>query len=729
MVPEEKLDTLADRLRWALEQGRSDLTQSELADRLDVSESAVSLWMNGKRECPKEQVRRIARITRVEPGWLLTGEGEPSGDGEEPGTSTEEETLERPPLRWGFRPSTRHGKDFGDPGVYATPQSVRTFVRENGQNSSDQVVDDHVVMRFRVIELEPSSDRYDRFLEALNWEELARHFEAVDASEYQSKLSAKVRTAYRRIQRREKLVLLAVDDFGTTGLRGKEFDSGAPFAALVRDTLNSQKEERTAGGAFGVGAKVNFACSALSTVVFASRVNEESGGKTRLIAKNRLPWHALEDDAGEKAEYAGPGWLGEMEDETEELTRSVRVPNDATILDDLMVRRTEADLPREMRVENASGTTLLVVGFRDPDVEGVPNTANLADKLAEEAARNFWPSMVRGRLTVWVERYLNDARDPSIRKAVNPEDYVPELCDAWAKYVGGDTSPVLEEPGDVASESLQLEIPATQSDAKGVEHHASTRSECQLLVRLSESEDGALENNLGYVRGRGMIVKYVRKRGLPLGARPFQAVLLAGTLVSDSQEQENAEQFLRFAEPPAHNDWEYNSDLGEKYERGAGARLDELEDRINETLRDLVQPPLPETKEGPAVLRNLLQLKTPTSDPTDRPKAKVLSADGVLIDGAWRVEAEVSVDQSPKELVITPWLGFEREDGPSVPVRWKELESDDAGIHLEDGRFVVKPRTRRFRFKGTSDPESHPANPSKCAALLNVRVKERKSDG
>lgn len=731
MTPRDDAESLADRLQWALERGDGQLTQSELADRLDVSASAVSLWLNGKRTCPDDTVRRIARITRVEPGWLLTGEGSPEGDdgparsAADPRADSEDEGDE---LEWGFKPGSAHEKNFGNPGVYATPQSVETLTRENGQNVLDQALrsDERVGLRFRIIELERSSERYDRFLGALGWSELSRHLEAVAESDISSKLGTKVRTGYRRIERGERLVLLAIDDFGTTGLYGDDFDSSKPFAALVRDTLNSQKREATAGGTYGIGSKVNFACSALSTAVFASRVAEGPGGSTRIMVKSDLPWHEV-SSGDEVQPYEGPGWLGRMHDPDVELTASAWLPNDARFLDDLLVQRTPETVPEEIGEAEMSGTSILIVGFRDPDTEGLPNTAALAEKVASKMAENFWPAMMRDRLKVWVERYVNDERRPSIRKEVDPTDYVPALCDAWNRYVSGETEPRLREPGDVASRSITLEVPATKADGSAESHHERVRAECVLLVRLDDSDDEPeLLNQVGYVRGRGMIVKYVRKRGLPLGARPFQATLLAGTLVGESEEQVAAEQFLRYAEPPAHDDWKYNQAVGDRYQSGGSARLQEMEQRLNEALRDLVRPLVPQGETGPSVLRNLLQLRTPTKEPTDQPSAKVFSAHGELVDGTWMVEAEVSVDPSPKVLEVTPRLGFEREDGPSVPVRWEALETETDAVSVDDGVFVLRPRTSRFKFTGTSDPESHPADPTKCAALLNVRIKERK---
>src|SRR5688500_309282 len=64
---------LANRLTQALEAANPAITRTQLAAKLGVSGGAVSHWLNANRPCPVATVLRIAKITKAEPGWLLSG--------------------------------------------------------------------------------------------------------------------------------------------------------------------------------------------------------------------------------------------------------------------------------------------------------------------------------------------------------------------------------------------------------------------------------------------------------------------------------------------------------------------------------------------------------------------------------------------------------------------------------------------------------------------------------
>jgi hypothetical protein len=725
-----EIENVAVRLKWAIDNARPALTQTKLAMRLGVSSAAVSLWLNGKRPIPEAIVEKIGRITRVQTAWLLTGSGQRergrAAGSSEPPPPARSTTAS---LTWGGRPAPRDGKDFGNAGVYATPPDTPTKVREDGQNTLDEALDDGqgVAIRFRVIELNPTSSRYSRFLDAIQWSQLSAHVSAVADSGFESKAGAKVVAARDRIERREKMVLVVTDDFGARGLRGDDFDSTMSFAALVRDNLNSQKSDSTAGGVFGVGSKQNFACSGLSTVAYATQLQDRPG-ETRIIARTELPYHELEVE-GETRKYAGPAWLGVPSDDgrvgEDPLTVSLWLRNEDPLLADMLLHR---EPPPGWDDARMCGTSIMVVDFIDPQTEGAPNTGHLVEEFSRAAAENFWPAMMRGDLTVWVERYMDDEDLPSIRKQVDPREYVGPLCEAWEKHSSGDTVGALVESGDVAEVAIPMTIPATRTDARGLTQHEAVQSECRLIVRLADPElsDQGHLNDIAYARGRAMVVRYANRGGIVLGARPFHAFLIAGTAVADSSEQHAAEQFLRIAEPPAHDRWSYRPEVGEKYRPGGSVRLDEMEKAVRAALQRLVMPPSSGTADGPDSVKRLLQLRVARRPERDRLAAKVLSVDAAVHeDGSWHLQAEVSVNPSPKTLEVIPHLGFLREGSSAVRVGWTSLELIDGSAELVDGVFVLKPRTKRFRLRGVSDPATHPADATKCAAQLAVHVSGR----
>lgn len=717
--------SLAGRLSIALAKARPRLKRRQLAAKLGVSAAAISHWLNGMRECPRERVHEIAKITKADPGWLLLGDDAASTMAT-PTPRVREERTPRPAtkgsarrLTWGFREAPPDGgKDFGNAGVYATPMSVKTVVREDGQNSLDAGLGGPVVMRFRVVELEPSSDRYGRLLNALAFDELAEHIAAVGA---QSKIGARLAAGLEHL-REDKLVAVIVDDYGTSGLVGGEFDSDGPYCALVRDNLNSAKGSATAGGVFGLGAKVNLACSRVGTVLFASKVHGEEVRGTRLVARSELTYHEL-GRGRERTRFAGPGWFGKMG--KGEVVESAWLPDDHRILDDLLLRRD--DLPRGVTAKRSTGTSILILAFWDPQVDLSAGTKQLVDQIVEAVAVNFWPAIMRDQLAVWVERHTGDVDKPVTSELVDPRAIVgvTPFCDALEKHSMREERPTLAEAGDVVSVPITLTVPATRPRATSVTPHDEVQSECRLVVRLASAEAEGSDprlNDVAYVRGRAMVTRYQAKGNVLLGARPFHAALLAGTLVGRSREQTAAEEFLRLAEPPAHDRWAYNADVADKFARGAKRLLDEFFNRVTEQLQRVLRPIASGTHDGPEVLSKLLQLRSFAPPRPNQGRAAILSASGHIVDGAWVVEAEVSIDPVAAPLRLVPRLSFEREGSAAVRVRWRHLEVLTGTVEPNDGGFLAKPRTKRFGFRGVSDPASHPVGALESAVLLDVHA-------
>ena len=104
----------------------------------------------------------------------------------------------------------------------------------------------------------------------------------------------------------DSLLLLRVDDYNATGLTGPEYGDGR-FAAVVRRQLDSHKENRRAGGWYGLGKATLWATSRLGLVLINSTLSQSHEGRTerRLVGRLDLPWHEVDGTP-----YAGrPGWV------------------------------------------------------------------------------------------------------------------------------------------------------------------------------------------------------------------------------------------------------------------------------------------------------------------------------------------------------------------------------------------------------------------------------------
>lgn len=77
MVPESTFVRVGQRIRQARE--GAGLTQEQLAQRLGMSDSGVTLWETGRRRIPLDQLERIA-VELKQPVWYFIGAEPPNPD-------------------------------------------------------------------------------------------------------------------------------------------------------------------------------------------------------------------------------------------------------------------------------------------------------------------------------------------------------------------------------------------------------------------------------------------------------------------------------------------------------------------------------------------------------------------------------------------------------------------------------------------------------------------------
>ena len=691
------------------------MSRLQLARALGVTPGAVSHWLTGRRPCPPDMLAKIAAILKLDKGSLL-GSGErysetsAFGGGEAMGKDSK--VVE---ATWQFRPAPGDGgRDFGNPNIWATPPDVKTLVRETGQNTLDAARGGPVHLRYTLIQLSRGKDVYERFMLALGFERLRPHL--VEASKTRSKLGTRLRGGLERIENEGRLLLLRIDDYGTTGLEGKEKNDDRPFAALVRDNLFSAKQSPTAIGSFGLGKAVLWRCSGISTVVFGSHVAVGNAqgevARSRLIGKAELTWHVVDGQA-----YAGPGWLGGPE------MNSLWDADE--LLDNLYLRR--LPVPEGIDEQQPLGTSILIVGFEDPQAEAGADPSEIVAKLTRAAAENFWPAMAMksptGPLDISVELIVDDVLVDRI--SIVPRKYVRPDWEALERHKEDRVAEQIAEPGDVVRVIVPLTIPPTKPEVRDLAAHDELESHCLLLVRLAESEDDPedrLLNTVAMIRGRGMVIRYLPQAGIVVGGRPFHAVFLAGEAVGSEPVHRAADQFLRLAEPPAHDRWQFNEELREKYKRGSGARLDELHRAITTALREVISPPEVGEEDPPPELRRLLQIEG--GPPPEIPPATLRRVESKFIDGVWQLEGEIHVNDRKRRWAIAPRLWLDVESGSRPRVAWRSLEVADGDVEKNGESFILERGMKRITFRGISDPSSHLAAADMCRARLDLAWQE-----
>lgn len=606
-------------------------------------------------------------------------------------------------LAWRFSPQSSSGaRNMGNANVWTVASSVAAFVKESIQNVLDVKRDDvdSVRVNYRLIKL--AGHDLERFLKVLAWDELKSHLDAASRGEAGKQKAGKILAARMESLRNgvTELFVLRVDDFGTSGLTGEDDtqwdEQRGNFAALARDNLNSQKGSSTAAGAFGLGKAVFWTTSELKTVLFCSNLSVpvKSGDfNLRILGRTELAWHAV---AGGSA-FEGPGWFGKRAEWSSGASNSVW--NDRALVRDLHL-----DRPDE------PGTSIMVVGFHDPEEEGELNPLALMEKLATSTAESFWPVIATGGLAVSVEYF--EGREKVHASQVDPRDYVPEYFDAYEKLLNKNLSQELRYEGDVISFQVEHVFPMKKAEGAGNRTHQAT-----LLVRLGSEQGAEGGGDVAQFRGNGMVIKYKKYRKLGPATRPFHAVLLAG-MASGGENAEHADEFLRTSEPPQHDRWEANESLNSEYQRGSKKSIDDFDDLIKRALVEALTVARQDLSDGPAELKKMFMVNTPTGERREQPK--IMSLNGSVHGDEW-VFSEIRVSKGGAAWSFEPVPMFVSDSGSNKKVSWARLEAV-TGCSLSDGgRITIHENARKVVFCGATDPDSHPLPASDCAITVELK--------
>lgn len=566
----------------------------------------------------------------------------------------------------------------GDPSEHAFKHDLATFVREVIQNANDQATGTPVVA-LDLLELQ--GEALEGFLQAMAWDDLRAHLQAED----HTRTGRRVTRHLTEIKRTGRLLLMSVADRNTVGLTGGEDDDESHFRALCKDTLFSHKRRTSAGGSYGLGKSVLWAFSGLSTVLFASRLQHDppDHASPRLIGRTELPSHEL-DGVG----YMGTGWFG--------------VPAPAKVASGLRAvsvwgKPAEALAKKLHLVRGAeTGTTISIVGFRDPTNDAEASPDELRGAIRSHAAANFWPAMQlkQRRLRVEVDGMAID----------------PQQVDAARPFVAcwqGRERPVekLEAPGDVVVRPIPIEIPRQH---KG---HGPVSGHVDLIVRLAE--EGSAESGIGQVaafRGAGMVVRYWDYQALASALRPFHAVLACGE--GRTEEPSDAdrliEQFLRLAEPPGHDEWGPTPLIKDTYIRGYAKALERLRGGVLQGLREVLAPAASQGLQGPERLRRRFPIGRRGSEGS-APSAFLFDGLTARFDGQrWSFSGSLRPAKPGPPWCATISLHELGEDGKAlgkvdiaeiITGKGVAVSVDEAGAHLD-----VKAGVAAVSFEGISRP-------------------------
>lgn len=686
------------RLAEAIE--LSGLSKSQLAKRIGKSPAAVTGWLSGDKTPTATSLAAIAKALGADVGWLREGRGAgPAGD-----DSKLRESYEAA-CQWGFREAPEDGgRDYGNANVWAFDPTIAVMTRDILQNCRDAKLPGNtaVDVSFKVIRLKGND--LENFKQAIAWNALDEHLRA--SSRVDQRLGRLIKHNLELLETTEEMLLLAVEDKGTIGLIGEETGHGN-FAALVRNNLDSNKQEPTSGGCFGLGKAVLWRMSSFSTVLFGSHLSKPTAdghSRFRMMGKCDLTWHECEAGKGESQEYAGPGWYGKRDGEF-----TVSCWDNPTLLEDLYLGR-----------EDKSGTTALIVGFHDPSSSEPRTAADLAKDIRAAVADWFWPDLALGRMHVNVEVCEGNRRISG--GEVVADEYREEFVDAITKWRNDELVEKFVKGGDVVCTTVKLDYPKRRSDPK----HPAGEHDATLLVRYAgegpQTSDSRLYE-LAMFRGVGMVVKYMPLRHVRIGALPFHAVLLCGNAsvrpdIQPTSECKEADRFLRTAEPPSHNDWTSTPDLSAEYMRPTKKAIDDFLAEVRKAVGEIVRPSTEELDDGPNAIKELLTIGE-EDQPPERPK--IYRPDAVLnSDGSWQITAKVHVKPRDHRWKMKPVLLFDVESGSRLSTRWQSLVAVKRCVIDDEGNLIMDAGAREAEFEAVTDPESHPVDSREACVVIDV---------
>lgn len=511
---------------------------------------------------------------------------------------------------WHFEEKSRNHSNQKD-SSQSTVQShglltiIEIFVREILQNSRDAInkISNNVKVNFSLKTL-LEKDK-DDFLKLINFDVISEHLKAI--REYQTTIKSpqKIIDTKEILHDKFKLKLLFIDDYGTIGLIGPEFEDeqikyegSRSFLRLCRTTGGNEKpEDRSSGGTYGYGKSVLWKHSQLGMVYIYSRLSEpylqEDGSKhhSRLIGILRLPDHRIDSKP-----YNGICYYGNKIDEDKQ---------DVIALYDQKADLFAERLGFKPRSHSDFGTSTLIVGFDDyfEEERGDEEVFQIMKGVAETF---YWPAIVENSLEV---NFIL-SNDKYYQANPNNLSKIKALIEIFKKGKGTKEQPPLIN-------DIDIKVPKNEE----YEFNKNSESKIRLITKIYDEQDpenDELINHLALIRGSGMVVKYEKINATASG-KSFHGIVLAGTVLEGKNEeaQKHLDKLLSLSEPVSHDNWDSNSDNLSSW-RGARALVKRIRDLYKKKLEELTSEVSNPEGEAAPILSRIFNLDSGDASPTIR---------------------------------------------------------------------------------------------------------------
>ena len=515
-----------------------------------------------------------------------------------------------------------------NPAAHVVHKDVNTLCREPVQNSNDQAVnkDKPVRVKYSIISL--TGDFKERFLEAMNWQDLRVHLKAIAEIENTSNLADKIRNGLRVIDENENLNLLMVEDYNTKGLIGGEFDDEGDENNFIlfgkADFSTSSTQGR--GGSYGIGKYVFWQFSNISTVLMSSRVSGRESDGLRIFGRCHVPSHKLENKKyGNNIYFPTSG-------EDDEIEKGKSSWGEPSFAKDLYLDRSKME---------GTGTSIISVGF--PEMVENFATEEILDEIRKKLITWFWPCLIGGKPgnIFELERYENNLMVESYNISKPGYEWRPYI-DAFQKNKNTEKAKL---EGDVADSNIMVKIP------KRIRKQVHESFETNVLLRASRQGEDYKEhsyaNHIALIRNSRMVIKYHKPGQKPLNDNlPYFGVLKLGLLLDDTVENRWSNEFFRCAEPPLHDDLTGDtnkaSNLIPNYGERSGAKtyLEQMKKDINDKIFELIDQKAEVNESGPKDLAKLFNFGDDGSK-KGKKKFNTHIANNEFNNGVWTFEGKI----------------------------------------------------------------------------------------
>jgi hypothetical protein len=515
------------------------------------------------------------------------------------------------------------------PAQHVVKGDVDTLTRETGQNCKDQHLPGSSTVNVRYTLIELSGKQKSDFLAAMNWPGLREHLEACtnDAGE----VGPRMRRGLAAIEAANKpLRCLRIEDFGTRGLKGGDFDEKENFCLLCRAEFRTSNEGGR-GGSYGLGKAVLWRFSSIATVLLSSLVNGSESKGIRIFGRTDIPSHTIKNNR----QYESGGWFG---------ARKTQPSDGSTFAESIFG---DKKLPQALLLDRnyspKTGTSALIVGFYEPDQDETRDLKQIAEDILESAARWFWPSMTGKNPAMEVEVSIEVNGKQTFTKKANPH---PE----WDPFIRAKDSPTTGATAstelEISETSIPFRVPARELPV--AQAHPEITAELQL--RVTRGDDSLAEheraNSVAVFRGAGMVVRYAPSKRKPLDNKPFFGVLYAGRAIGLGQDHSKAEEFFRASEPPLHDNWEYSEAVKHAYKTGAKLRLSNLWTTLQEKVFALIEENVVPEDRGPDMLAKLFPFGQSSKTTKKKHTVRTTILSSTYLGGQWKVKGAVKRGES-----------------------------------------------------------------------------------